>query len=147
MMAIKEGQDSPLYMEVLYQVLRDMTIEKNGAPGVDYLDFKRRLARQGFQGTQNGPLRLRLQLLESFLAHRDQSAEAVTMLDDIFSSAQGTLTIVDLSDPFVNEGDACALFSICLSIFMENRADCGRIIALDEAHKVRTCLSTKPSCF
>ncbi len=135
-MAVKEDQDAPLYMEVIYQILRDMATAKNGAPGVDYLEFKDRLVMQGFHHTQNGPLRMRLQLLESFLAHREQSAEAADILQNSFASAQGTLTIVDLSDPFVNEQDACALFSICLSIFMENRADCGRMIALDEAHKV-----------
>lgn len=30
---------------------------------------------------------------------------------------------------------ACSLFGICLSLFLEQRADIGRIVALDEAHK------------
>ncbi|KIV80639.1 hypothetical protein PV11_08127 [Exophiala sideris] len=137
MMAMNDKGQSPLYMEVLYQILRDLAIQNNGS-GVDYLSFKTRLEGQGFQGGQNGPLRLRLQLLESFLAHPDQSVEAQDLLDGIFTSTQGTLTIVDLSCPFVNENDACALFTICLSLFMEKRGDCGRVIALDEAHKFLT---------
>ncbi|KAI1628777.1 hypothetical protein EDD37DRAFT_19525 [Exophiala viscosa] len=138
LMAMNDKGHTPLYMEVLYQVLRDMAMENNGSSGIDYRAFKARLGAQGFKGDQLGPLGLRLQLLESFLADPDQSAEAQNLLDGIFTSTQGTLTIVDLSCPFVNENDACALFTICLSLFMENRGDCGRVIALDEAHKFLT---------
>jgi hypothetical protein len=48
---------------------------------------------------------------------------------------RGSLTIIDLSCPFVDENDACALFNICLGIFLEGRDQGGRIVALDEAHK------------
>ena len=58
--------------------------------------------------------------------------------DNIWTFDQGSLTIVDLSCPFVNENDACALFSICLSLFLENRNKVGRVVALDEAHKFLT---------
>lgn len=146
LMAMKEDARTPLYMETIYKVLRDMSIEKKGGSGLDYLDFKSRLTRQGFSGRQNGSLKLRLDLLESVLAHPVQSARSRALLDDIFKSAQGTLTIIDLSCPFVNENDACALFTICLTIFMENRADCGRVIALDEAHKVSTIATSFPCC-
>ncbi|KAI4229236.1 MAG: hypothetical protein LQ349_006415 [Xanthoria aureola] len=50
----------------------------------------------------------------------------------------GTLTIVDLSCPFVDENSACALFSICLDLFLESRNNASRIVALDEAHKFMT---------
>lgn len=40
---------------------------------------------------------------------------------DIWASEPGSLTIVDLSDPFVDESAACALFDICLSLFLENQ--------------------------
>ena len=56
--------------------------------------------------------------------------------EDIWSFAPGSLTIVDLSCPFVDESAACALFNICIAIFLEGRGDVGRIVALDEAHKV-----------
>lgn len=49
----------------------------------------------------------------------------------------GILTIVDLSCPFVDDSSACALFNICLELFLESRGSIGRIVALDEAHKVR----------
>ncbi|MCJ1425207.1 hypothetical protein MMC29_003095 [Sticta canariensis] len=63
---------------------------------------------------------------------------------NIWSFEPGSLTIVDLSCPFVDEAAACALFNMCLALFLESRGDVGRIIALDEAHKVPlTVHSTK----
>lgn len=56
---------------------------------------------------------------------------------DIWSFEAGTLTIVDLSCPSVDEGAACAMFNISLTLFLEDREKAGRIVALDEAHKVR----------
>lgn len=145
LMLMNDISEPPLYMEVLYQILRDMAREGNGSPGLDYTDFISRLSQQGFSSQQKGPLNLRLQLLEAFLADRVQTQESSALLDDVFKSAQGTLTIVDLSCPFVNENDACALFTICLSIFVEHRADCGRIVAIDEAHKVTTTIDFEDS--
>ncbi|KAG9772795.1 hypothetical protein KCU88_g6032, partial [Aureobasidium melanogenum] len=138
LMAVREDTQPPLYLEVVYKVLRDMSMEMKGAGGLDYGEFKSRLSSQGFSEAQSGPLRLRLQLLEEYLAAREQTIRSKAVLDSMFKSTQGSLTIVDLSGPFVNENDACALFNICLSIFMENRGECGRIIALDEAHKFLT---------
>lgn len=141
LMAINDGTSStPLYLEVVFQLLRDMAMERQGRAGLNYEEFKMRLNTPAFTRNQKGPLKLRLQLLESFLdprtkqrkgAHEDSS-------QDIWRFEQGSLTIVDLSDPFVNESDACALFSICLTLFMESRGQGGRIVALDEAHKVTT---------
>ncbi|EXJ64398.1 hypothetical protein A1O7_00734 [Cladophialophora yegresii CBS 114405] len=138
LMAANGAKGFPLYMEVVFKILRDISTENKGESRLDYLDFKRRLASQGFSSQQRAPLGMRLALLESFLAHKQQSEHTTARLNRLFNSAQGTLTIVDLSCPFVNENDACALFTICLSLFMENRGDCGRVIALDEAHKFLT---------
>ncbi|KAJ8058174.1 hypothetical protein OCU04_013028 [Sclerotinia nivalis] len=35
----------------------------------------------------------------------------------------------------MSTGDVYCLFSICLSIFLENRGECGQVVILDEAHK------------
>ena len=139
LMAVSDGSDfTPLYLEVLFQILRDMARESKGRPGVDYREFKSRLCRAAFSRQQNGPLKLRLQLLESFLdsSTNMESGINVTSLSDTWNFEPGSLTIVDLSDPFINANDACALFSICLTLFMEKRGRAGRIVALDEAHKV-----------
>ncbi|RKF63884.1 putative p-loop containing nucleoside triphosphate hydrolase [Erysiphe neolycopersici] len=52
-----------------------------------------------------------------------------------WSIQPGTVTIVDLSCPCVTSDAACALFNMCLSLFLEQPTKIGRIIALDEAHK------------
>ena len=75
-----------------------------------------------------------------------EQAEKVKLnkAQNIWSFEPGSLTIVDLSCPFVDEAAACALFNMCLTLFLESRGDVGRIIALDEAHKVPlTVHSTK----
>ncbi|KAK8038566.1 hypothetical protein PG993_006977 [Apiospora rasikravindrae] len=45
---------------------------------------------------------------------------------------------VDLSCPCVTPEAACSLFNTCLAIFLEQDSPCGRVIALDEAHKYMT---------
>ena len=126
----------PLCMEVLCKTLRDIAREKGQGAALDYLDFTARLDKNGFYRMDTGVVGLRLQLIETFLAGRDQSADANDVLDAMFTPAPGTLTIVDLTCPFINEGDACALFALCLSLFMEKRGECGRIVALDQADRV-----------
>lgn len=73
-----------------------------------------------------------------------EQAEKVKMNkeEDIWSFEPGSLTIVDLSCPFVDEAAACALFNMCLTLFLESRRDTGRIVALDEAHKVHLTIRT-----
>ncbi len=149
-----------------------MAVESEGAPGFDYAVFKKRLLEEGFTDKQNGPLRLRLNLLESFMdispeagnpppsimpifpqtkqglkaqMRWEQAEQAKTEAalaqsrnkPGIWSFQPGSLTIVDLSCPFIDDGAACVLFNICLALFLEDRSNGSRIIALDEAHKVR----------
>ena len=138
-----------------------MAIETQGAPGLNYTAFKKRLSLEGFSKDQSGPLKLRLDLLESFMeplaapggpaASRTKPGKherkRLAAAEGIWAFKPGTLTIVDLSCPFVDRDAACVLFDICLNIFLETRNDAGRVVALDEAHKV--CLShphlTSPS--
>jgi hypothetical protein len=138
----KEGP-LPLYIEVVMRILRDIAIEAQGAPGLNYLEFRRRLDAECFTGQQNQPLKLRLDLLESFMtirkgtSKRQRSAVSKEM-DDMSRAWQfepGSLTIVDLSCPFVDANAACALFNITLELFLEHRHSAGRVVALDEAHK------------
>jgi hypothetical protein len=62
----------------------------------------------------------------------------------------GSLTIVDLSCPCIEASSACALFDMCLSIYLEQKTTIGRVIALDEAHKVSgrppPGLAPRPPC-
>ncbi|KAL8899991.1 MAG: hypothetical protein Q9207_005909 [Kuettlingeria erythrocarpa] len=55
---------------------------------------------------------------------------------NIWACEPGSLTIVDLTDPLLQEAQsACALFDMCLDLFLENQPAGGTMLALDEAHK------------
>lgn len=115
--------------------------------------FKAELESTEWVKGQSGPLKMRLQLLESFLDlsgrpnqpqpplrgsnRKFRGAAHAKPGNTVWRFEKGSLTIVDLSCPFVDENDACALFNICLGIFLEGRGKEGRVVALDEAHKVR----------
>lgn len=102
----------------------------------NYNLFKAKLRTEGFSDKQNEPLKLRLELLESFLEMENTTNSQSIASQSIWEFAPGSLTIIDLSCPFVDEASACALFDICLGIFLQARQG-GRVVALDEAHKVR----------
>lgn len=138
-----------------------MAISRGGIDGFNYSDFATRLADAGFTDMQNGPLNLRLDLLESYVdvpprlatVQRDTPSthnngknkqnppvKQVTYKPrqphnqpDFLRGKPGTLTIVDLTDPVVDSDTACVLFDICLSIFV-SQTSCGKIVALDDAH-------------
>jgi hypothetical protein len=40
LMAVNDGSSSPPYIEVLFKILREITVQRRGAPGLDYQDFK-----------------------------------------------------------------------------------------------------------
>ncbi|KAL8887206.1 MAG: hypothetical protein Q9215_005192 [Flavoplaca cf. flavocitrina] len=153
---------------VILRILREMAMESQGAPGFDYDAFRKKVDEEAFTGQQMGPLKLRLDLLESFLDRPSKTKEELQppafpdtnagrqartkwfvqkakerskekqFAESDWDFKPGTLTIVDLSCPFVDESSACALFSICLDLFLESRNYASRIVALDEAHKFMT---------
>ena len=49
---------------------------------------------------------------------------------------EGRVTIIDLTDPFINTSAASALFDIALSLYLETSIPSGKLLVLDEAHKV-----------
>ncbi len=134
-----DGQDGkiPLYMALVNKILRQMAIQRKGAAGMDYPKFKKELNKAKLTPTQTEHLDMRLQLLESFL-HRTAIQDFQKLAGSGFQPKAGSLIIVDLSCPFVTEGDACMLFSICLSLFLGSRSNHALIVALDEAHKFLT---------
>jgi len=147
-----------------------MATSNRGGPGLDYKEFLRRIEAERFTGQQLAPLKIRLSLLESFMYRPTEAGQTEPSLQytrarerkraEIESRTQltrtrneeqaiawnfepGTLTIVDLSCPFVSDSAACSLFSICLDLFLESRGNVSRIVALDEAHKVISNLSIR----
>lgn len=158
--------------QVILRILREMAVESQGAPGLDYVAFRKRVDAEAFTGQQIAPLKLRLELLESFMdrpSKTEEGQQAPTFpdtkagrqarskwlvqkarersiekqsADGVWDFKPGALTIVDLSCHFVDESSACALFSICLDLFLESRNTASRIVALDEAHKVEIAFPT-----
>jgi hypothetical protein len=135
-MNVSESADKPpLYLVALDNILRKMAMDKGDAAGLDHNLFLRKLKEQKFTSSQVVPLQLRLNMLDSFLDFSSRSRDRY--YKDFLYFEQGNLTITDLSYPFAHEKDVCTLFKICLSLFLETRLQCGRMVALDEAHKVR----------
>ncbi|KAI4241668.1 MAG: hypothetical protein LQ352_007406 [Teloschistes flavicans] len=162
------NERSSLYIGVVCNILRELGLEHNGDPNLIYSRFQAKLSAYDFTPQQKAPLNLRKQLVESFLdgllekygirffeesppkevmslsgqrkARRweEEQKEKRKAQPDIWTSGRGSLTIVDLSDPFVDETGACDMFNICLELFLENHGKGHTLIALDEAHKFMT---------
>ncbi|KAK0665737.1 hypothetical protein QBC41DRAFT_232138 [Cercophora samala] len=162
LMAVSSIQGNlPLYLHVVQRILRDLRItQQTSNTGFNYSAFKRLMDEQNLTDMQMAPLKQRLDTLESFMVHahankyimrggqqQQQQQQQQQGQKPPKSKAKGTnwqprsgqLTIVDLSCPCVTAEMACSLFNICLSLFLEQKADdVGRVIALDEAHKYMT---------
>ena len=97
-----------------------------------YRSFRSQLKdyEKDFSDTQLGPLKQRLVLLESFIAPDSQT--------DRFS--EGQLTIIDLSDPFIDPSLAASLFEIVVRLFIRTDLATGKVLLVDEAHKVASPL-------
>ena len=134
MMSVDQSQSPPLYIGQITRILRELA--SSSPNGFDYREFKRHLEKSPLTRAQQGPLRQRLDLLESFLV-TDDSAPSWT-----FES--GGVTIIDLSCPFVDANMACMLFNIGIRLYLESGLTTGKVIAIDEAHKVCPTLSSNP---
>jgi hypothetical protein len=128
LMNVSASNAQPLYMAAVTQILREMAT-KGG--DFNYLEFKVRLEDCPFNPAQRDMLQLRLDLLESFLDLDDKGTE--------LRFREGEVTIMDMSCPFVDANMACILFKIGLQRYLQSEA-AGKMIVLDEAHKVRLSL-------
>ncbi|KZV75963.1 hypothetical protein PENSPDRAFT_680683 [Peniophora sp. CONT] len=123
MMKLADGQQLPLYMEALMDILRSM--ETN----FSYTAFRAELAKQKFSPAQKSMLNLRLALLDSCLAGGNVGNSVSRHF------VEGQLTIIDLSSPFMDPTSACGFFDLILGLFIEAPCTSGKIVVLDEAHK------------
>jgi hypothetical protein len=126
LMAVDEKSAVPLYMATVEAILRDIATKSiDGC--MNYIEFKRRLAKEDFDSKQINMLKMRINLLESLL---DMNGTAP--MPDF---KPGEVTIIDLSDPFLTPSTACILFKLGLEQFLQSNAP-GKMVVLDEAHKV-----------
>ncbi|KAL0940194.1 uncharacterized protein CTRU02_202957 [Colletotrichum truncatum] len=130
LMAVEDGS-MPLYLHVVSRILRDMRLEQQiNGKGFSYASFKKKISRADLTPTQLGPLSQRLDTLESFMTSDKTQTKRID-----WKPKAGQLTVVDLSCPCITAEMACLLFNICLSLFLEQKSNVGKVVALDEAHK------------
>ena len=108
-------------------ILRDIGIDD-----FSYSKFKTGLdtVKKKFNPEQLSGLEQRMLLLESFL----EKGTGRTRVETRFK--KGQLTIVDLTDPFIDAGHASGLFEILTRLFERAAVDTGKVLVVDEAHKV-----------
>ncbi|KAI1123028.1 hypothetical protein F5Y10DRAFT_286534 [Nemania abortiva] len=130
----------PLYAQVIQRILRDMRLDQQAkGGGFRYYDFTRKLEQEQLSPDQKRGLRQRLDTLQSFMVSGQINPFSTTntgvRVGTDWAPKPGQLIIVDLSCPCITTSMACALFNICLSIFLAQDSSLGRVIALDEAHR------------
>ncbi len=126
LMSVNQTQAAPLYMAIVTKILRN--IASKGTDAFNYPEFRRQLDDAGFDKKQEEFLNQRLDLLESFL---DLDGSTTSP-----SFAVGELNIIDLSCPFMDASTACVLFKVGMGLYLESDSAIGKVIVLDEAHKV-----------
>ncbi|OGM44506.1 hypothetical protein ABOM_006771 [Aspergillus bombycis] len=135
----KDGQ-IPLYIHTVKRILRELRIvqQEAGTP-FNYQEFKQRVLSSKLTRDQLGPLKQRLDTLESFMPREQVNISTSNQTNvakgSMWDPVPGRLTIVDMSCPCISPETACSLFNICLGIFLEQDPTIGRVVALDEAHK------------
>ncbi|KAH7930072.1 hypothetical protein BV22DRAFT_1079734 [Leucogyrophana mollusca] len=122
MMAVGSSESAPLYIQVILSILRDL------GENFSYEEFMRRLElkKETFNPAQLAGLEQRMALLNSFMDRKVRSQRRF---------AAGQLTIIDLSDPFIDPASACGLFEILTRLFVRADVGTGKVLVVDEAHK------------
>jgi len=90
------------------------------------------LQKRKFNPAQLSGLEQRLSILNSFIEKSSKSKSSKKRF------AAGQLTIIDLSDPFIDPSSACGLFEIVSRLFVRADVQTGKILVVDEAHKVNS---------
>ncbi|KAI1563203.1 hypothetical protein PtrEW13061_012065, partial [Pyrenophora tritici-repentis] len=95
-------------MATILMILRKMAIESQGLGAFDYNTFRDELSATKFASGQDGPMKLRLDLLESFMKRCKYSSSILANNEnDFLAGTAGSLTIVDLTDPVIDADSAC----------------------------------------
>ncbi|KAJ8595321.1 hypothetical protein M405DRAFT_728350 [Rhizopogon salebrosus TDB-379] len=122
MMAVGSSESAPLYVQGILSILRDL------GEDFTYPEFLRQLEvkKESFNPAQLAGLEQRMALLNSFMNPYINSQTRF---------AESQLTIIDLSDPFIDPASACGLFEIITRLFVRADVGTGKVLVVDEAHK------------
>ncbi|KAG8743267.1 hypothetical protein FRC12_015090 [Ceratobasidium sp. 428] len=153
-MAINSSDNAPLYMQIVLNILRQLGENYTYTKFIQELE----LQRKNFNPAQSAGLEQRMTLLTSFLepSIRNGSSSTSVRRASVMSTASasltgrrasrfaaGQLTIIDLSDPFLDPASAAGLFDILLRLFVRADVGTGKVCVVDEAHKVCSICCTK----
>jgi hypothetical protein len=138
LMRLDDDNSQQLYVSVALDLLRRYQKEEK-IP--DFNDFMAEIEDLCASNSQAGPLRQRLQLLESFVveAKGNEIFRGRHMgLEDCV--APGVLVIADLTDPLMSSADANGIFTVLLEQFRSVRGQnesetVAKLCVLDEAHR------------
>ncbi|KAF8974343.1 hypothetical protein BDZ97DRAFT_1647459 [Flammula alnicola] len=129
MMAVGSSESAPLYMQIILSILRDLGEQFTFAAFMANLN----VSKKNFNPAQLASLEQRLSLLTAFLEPVSPSRKKGKLAPRRFSAGQ--LTIIDLSDPFLDAASACGLFEIIVRLFVRANVGTGKVLVVDEAHK------------
>ncbi|KAL2886709.1 hypothetical protein HOO65_060539 [Ceratocystis lukuohia] len=133
LMVASSGGRMPLYLHTVMRILRELRISQQQRGGAfNYQEFKDAIKAQPLTKEQSAPLQQRLETLESFMVKQDTRKTYMTRK---YETANSTFHSVKDQGAIDWTSVACSLFDICLSLFLEQNTDLGRVIALDESHK------------
>ncbi|KAF8331261.1 hypothetical protein F5887DRAFT_998620 [Amanita rubescens] len=122
MMAIDSLESAPLYMQIVMSILRDL----GETFTLDRFKAELEIRKKSFNPAQLAGLEQRMALLKTFLLPWGRQQ---------LRFAPGRLTIVDLTDTFIDATSACSLFEIVVRLFVRAEVNTGKVLLVDEAHK------------
>jgi hypothetical protein len=128
--------DNQLYVATLLSVLRD---SQRAGVLPNFTAFLAQVREKcGVKG-QSAPLDQRLALLEDVVRESAKNAALAAECPgggEVRSAcAPGKLVIVDLTNPLLSASEANGIFSVLVEQFRALPTRCGKVLALDEAHK------------
>ncbi|KZP24515.1 hypothetical protein FIBSPDRAFT_856704 [Athelia psychrophila] len=124
MMSVSGSDGAPLYIQIILSILRDL------GENYTYRAFILQLEehKKNFNPAQLAGLEQRMALLQSFM-DKGKGTPPHSRFEP------GQLTIIDLSDPFIDPASACGLFEIVTRLFVRADVNTGKVLLVDEAHK------------
>ncbi|KAJ4467537.1 hypothetical protein J3R30DRAFT_1939294 [Lentinula aciculospora] len=135
LMAVGSSDGAPLYIQIVLSILRELGESFSYQAFMTQLELK----KKNFNPAQLAGLEQRLALLNSFMAGRKTKKNKwETFTEHKRRFAPGELTVVDLSDPFIDPASACGLFEVLTRLFVRADVKTGKVLVVDEAHKYLT---------
>jgi hypothetical protein len=138
LMAVNSSDNAPLYMQTVLGILREL------GDDFTYSEFMTRIEEKYMNTAQRAGLNQRLDLLQTF-TQSPSEARSISTVEEEQRFASGRVTIVDLSDPFVDPAMAGVIFEICIRLFQKADVDTGKVLVVDEAHKYLSDSSGAPT--